>query len=106
MYSLDTPAIEHDTYSCPLAIFHFLMVYDMFHYYNITTIIIIIIIIIIIHLELIIGFAGDVSVSESENATLSITFSSAFATNFNINIGPPLNDSLLLIEGKSIMIIV
>ena len=102
MYSLDTPAIEHDTYSCPLAIFHFLMVYDMFHYYNIT----IIIIIIIINLELIIGFAGDVSVSESENATLSITFSSAFATNFNINIGPPLNDSLLLIEGKSIMIIV
>ena len=56
-------------------------------------------------LELIIGFAGDVSVSESENATLSITFSSAFATNFNINVGPPKNDSLSLREiGKSIMI--
>ena len=34
--------------------------------------------------------------SESENATLSITFSSAFATNFNINVGPSFNDSLLL----------
>ena len=41
--------------------------------------------------------------SESENATLSITFSSAFATNFNINIGPSFNDSLSLLEiGKSI----
>ena len=44
---------------------------------------------------------------ESENATLNITFSSAFATNFNINIGPPKNDSLISLEiGKSIMIIV
>ena len=51
-------------------------------------------------------FARNVSVSESENATLSITFSSAFATNFNINIGPPKSDSLLPLKiGKSIMII-
>ena len=43
--------------------------------------------------------------SESENARLSITFSAAFATNFNINIGPSLNDSLLLLEiGESIII--
>ena len=57
-------------------------------------------------LELIIGFAGDVSVFESENATLSITFSSAFATNFNINVGPPKNDSLSLHEiGKSIVLL-
>ena len=41
---------------------------------------------------------------ESENATLSITFSSAFATNFKINIVPPKNDSLLL--GESIIMIV
>ena len=54
--------------------------------------------------------------SESSNATLSITFSSAFATNFSINIGPPFNDTLvgssfndsllLPVIGKSIVPIV
>ena len=57
-------------------------------------------------IELIIGFAQNISVSESENATLCITFSSEFSTNFSISIGPLLQHNLTLPGiGKSYFII-
>ena len=41
---------------------------------------------------------------ESENATLCITFSSEFSTNFRINVGPLLQNNLTLSGiGKSIL---
>ena len=53
--------------------------------------------IVTIILELSIGFVRNVSVPESENATLCITFSSEVSTNFRINVGPhPLQDNLTL----------
>ena len=56
------------------------------------------------HLELIVGFAQNVSVPESENAALCITFSSEFSTNFSINVGPQLQHNLTLPGiGKSIL---
>ena len=55
-------------------------------------------------LELSIGFAQNVSVPESENARLCITFSSAFLTNFRINVGPLLQHNLTFPGiGKSIL---